>query len=263
MDALPGFADHVSSVAAHALALSAAASRAAGLAAPAMPGLAVTGPAAARAAHQLVSLASFPPLPGLEAALQAARSAESSARETSSDPPADPLVLAAAASSLAESCALLTERISAVAAHARSALGAAPQAPAPAAVAAPFPVRGSSRTVLVVEDDPVARALLVPPLAAAGFAVSSLVSGEEAAAADPDLFDVVVLDVDLPGRDGHSVLAAWNSRPSSRRSPRVVLSARSGPADRARSLGLGASAHLAKPISPERLLAVLEGLAPL
>jgi CheY-like chemotaxis protein len=58
---------------------------------------------------------------------------------------------------------------------------------------------------------------------------------------------LLVLDLDLPGRDGHALLAdrARDARLS--RVPAVVVTSSPAPADRERSLALGASLHVSKP----------------
>ena len=71
-------------------------------------------------------------------------------------------------------------------------------------------------------------------------------------------FDVVVLDIMLPGRDGLSVLRAMRS--SGITTPVVLLTARNDLGDRVEGLNLGADDYLAKPFFVEELAARLQAL---
>ncbi len=71
-------------------------------------------------------------------------------------------------------------------------------------------------------------------------------------------FDVVVLDIMLPGRDGLSVLRAMRS--SGITTPVVLLTARNELGDRVEGLNLGADDYLAKPFFVEELAARLQAL---
>ena len=71
-------------------------------------------------------------------------------------------------------------------------------------------------------------------------------------------FDVVVLDIMLPGRDGLSVLRAMRS--SGITTPVVLLTARNELGDRVEGLNLGADDYLAKPFCVEELAARLQAL---
>ena len=75
-------------------------------------------------------------------------------------------------------------------------------------------------------------------------------------------WDVVMLDLNLPARPGHEILAAMRASadPCVRRLPVVVLSHSVAEADVLRSYELGANSHIAKPQSLEELLDLVEAL---
>ncbi|MEH0970203.1 SpoIIE family protein phosphatase [Micromonospora sp. CPCC 205546] len=116
-------------------------------------------------------------------------------------------------------------------------------------------MEGGPATVLVVDDSPTKRYLLVSWLSRAGFAVLEAESGTEALArVGVDPVDLVVLDVRLPDLNGFEVCerikAAHPAMPVIHVSAHAV-----DVADRAQGLTRGADAYLAEPIEPEELVA--------
>ena len=106
--------------------------------------------------------------------------------------------------------------------------------------------------ILVVEDDPRIGPQLVAGLLKHGYdavLAADGPSGRSLLLDEP--FDLVVLDLMLPGADGFQLLEAWRSRSSV---PVVVLTARTGLEDRLRSFELGAVDWLPKPFFLEELL---------
>ena len=113
--------------------------------------------------------------------------------------------------------------------------------------------RVAHERVLVVDDEPAIRELVVTYLRAEGFDVEQAADGEGALAAfGRRPHDVVVLDLRLPGVDGLEVLRRLRSS-----SPVyiIVLTARADEADRVIGLELGADDYLTKPFSPRELAA--------
>jgi DNA-binding response OmpR family regulator len=107
--------------------------------------------------------------------------------------------------------------------------------------------------ILVVEDDLAVVQGLVRGLHRAGFAVSVAMDGAEGVRrALDEPFDLVVLDLMLPGKDGFSVLDGWRGRLSV---PVIVLSARTELTARVRSFDLGAVDYVPKPFWMEELVA--------
>ena len=108
------------------------------------------------------------------------------------------------------------------------------------------------RHILIVDDDDRIRDLLRRFLSRAGFRVT--VAQDAAAArrmAETLAFDLVVVDVMMPGEDGFS-LTRWLRKRSS--TPVLILTARGLPDDRIEGLSLGADDYLAKPFEPQELL---------
>lgn len=108
--------------------------------------------------------------------------------------------------------------------------------------------------ILVVDDEESIRVALAFLLERAGHRVEVAPTGEEALRRlEGEVFDLLVLDLRLPGMDGFALLERARGF---KVPPKVlVLSARDREADRAKALALGAQAFLGKPFRVEDLLA--------
>ncbi len=107
--------------------------------------------------------------------------------------------------------------------------------------------------VLIVEDEVKIARLVRDYLAEAGFGVSMAHNGPAALATfHSQRPDLVVLDLGLPGMDGHDVTRAIRSRSTV---PIIMLTARSEETDRIVGLELGADDYVVKPFSPRELVA--------
>lgn len=114
--------------------------------------------------------------------------------------------------------------------------------------------------ILVVEDEPKMARLLHRGLTERGNVVEVAPTGEAALAeAKVGDFDVVLLDVMLPGMDGFDVCRGL--RAEKVLAPVLMLTARNAVADRIHGLDAGADDYLAKPFSFEELLARVRALA--
>jgi two-component system, cell cycle response regulator DivK len=112
----------------------------------------------------------------------------------------------------------------------------------------------SGLSVLLVEDNPRNLKLARDVLEFAGFAVTVVMTGEEALpAARRGRPDVILMDLQLPGIDGHAALAQLRGDPSTAGIPVVAVSAFAMRADRERALGSGFDGYLEKPISVREL----------
>ncbi|MCP3138441.1 response regulator [Pyxidicoccus xibeiensis] len=115
-------------------------------------------------------------------------------------------------------------------------------------------VRGA---VLVVEDDPTHREILVEMLAGWGYEPLPVGSAEEAEfAVRNKRMDAAIVDVFLPGRSGATLMSRLRER-----FPQSVLigvSAMSDAAMARKCKGLGADLFIGKPLSPERLAEALQ-----
>jgi DNA-binding response OmpR family regulator len=108
--------------------------------------------------------------------------------------------------------------------------------------------------ILIAEDEERIVSFLEKGLRANGYTTVAVTSGTDAAAlARDDAFDLVILDLGLPGRDGRDVLRAVRSRGD--RLPIVVLTARDGADDTVGSLEQGANDYVTKPFRFDELLA--------
>lgn len=108
--------------------------------------------------------------------------------------------------------------------------------------------------VLAVEDDPRIARDLAAALTAAGFRVESAADGETAwFLGDTEDYDLVVLDLGLPGMDGLAVLKRW--RAGGRETPVLILSARGTWSERVEGIDAGADDYLPKPFRMEELVA--------
>ncbi len=108
--------------------------------------------------------------------------------------------------------------------------------------------------ILIIEDEKKTAAYLRKGLMESGFVVDVADEGEEGLLlASTEEYDLIILDVMLPQRDGWSVLAAI--RRSGKQTPVLFLTARDAVQDRVKGLELGADDYLVKPFAFSELLA--------
>jgi two-component system OmpR family response regulator len=109
--------------------------------------------------------------------------------------------------------------------------------------------------LLVVDDDPEIRDLLVQYLERAEFAVTAAASGAQMRVVlESGPVDLVVLDLMLPGEDGLAICRELRSSGFAT-VPILMLTARNEEADRVVGLEMGADDYLTKPFAPRELLA--------
>jgi PAS domain S-box-containing protein len=142
-----------------------------------------------------------------------------------------------------------------------------------AAVSKPFGAEPEGRAptlagtrVLLVEDDEDARALLRSILEGRGARVTAVASAAEAwAALEGAAHDVLVSDIGMPEEDGYSLVRRLREREArdGGKLPAVALTAYARDEDRTRALVTGFHAHVAKPVNPAELVAVVASLAAL
>jgi DNA-binding response OmpR family regulator len=113
--------------------------------------------------------------------------------------------------------------------------------------------------VLIVEDEKKIARFIHKALAAVGHTVDECHRGDDALSLAMDTpFDVIVLDIMLPGRDGLSVLRELRERRNL--TPVLLLTARGDVSDRVEGLNLGADDYLAKPFAMDELIARINAL---
>ena len=109
-------------------------------------------------------------------------------------------------------------------------------------------------TILVVEDDPDINALLAKIVAREGFQAVPAFSGTEALLqVERATFDLVLLDMMLPGMDGPGFVGQVRERGV--RTPIVVVSAKASTSDKVDMLKLGADDYVTKPFDPDEVAA--------
>lgn len=108
--------------------------------------------------------------------------------------------------------------------------------------------------ILIVEDEVKTADYLRKGLSVSGFVVDVAQQGEDGLhLAMTEYYDLIVLDVQLPGRDGWSILQSL--RRAGRQTPVLFLTASDTVADRIKGLDLGADDYLVKPFAFSELLA--------
>jgi two-component system KDP operon response regulator KdpE len=114
------------------------------------------------------------------------------------------------------------------------------------------------QNILVVDDEAPMRKLLSSNLKASGYAVSTAADGTEAIKLmEEHPFDLLLLDISLPGPDGLQVLDAVRR---DLRTPVLMLSGRSRERDKVGAFELGADDYVAKPFGIAELLARVRAL---
>jgi DNA-binding response OmpR family regulator len=113
--------------------------------------------------------------------------------------------------------------------------------------------------LLLVEDDPGLGPRLQTALNSAGYATDLSVDGIDAEAmGDIEPYDLVVLDLGLPGQSGLDVLNHWRQHDNA--TPVIILTARDGWEDKVAGFRAGADDYLAKPFQTEELLVRIEAV---
>ena len=121
-----------------------------------------------------------------------------------------------------------------------------------------LPDAGQPIPLLLIDDDRSLAVLLTEYCSAAGFSISSALSGEDGLARSRQQhFFLIILDVMMPGIDGFEVLKRLRQ---STNIPVLMLTTRDAGVDRVRGLEAGADDYLAKPFQPEELVARIRSI---
>lgn len=113
--------------------------------------------------------------------------------------------------------------------------------------------------VLIIEDEKLLADSLKALLESKGFEVESVYDGESGAEyAELGIYDLLILDVMMPGMDGYQV--ARHVRAKRCATPILMLTAKSGLEDRIEGLNAGADYYLTKPFDSRELLACINAL---
>jgi adenylate cyclase len=112
-------------------------------------------------------------------------------------------------------------------------------------------VTGEQASILVVDDDPVTRSMLSRSLEQRGHRVTTSKDGDDALdLVRAEGFDVILLDVLMPGLDGYQVLEQLKADPKLRHIPVVMVTSVDDIESAVRCIELGADDYLSKPIDP-------------
>jgi DNA-binding response OmpR family regulator len=115
--------------------------------------------------------------------------------------------------------------------------------------------------VLVADDDPVTRELIIYKLEAEGYETVVAEDGTSALAlAQEQAPDIVVLDVHMPGMSGFDVCRMMRTNPSVARIPVIMLTASVQEADIATGFDSGADDYVPKPFSPRELVSRIQAV---
>lgn len=115
--------------------------------------------------------------------------------------------------------------------------------------------------MLVVEDNPDAAEMIATLLSNQGASVRLAANGREALRClEEQACDVVLSDLDMPELDGFGLVRAMARKDNLRNIPAIALTAFARGGDRARALSAGFRQHVAKPVDPEELMAVVASI---
>jgi two-component system OmpR family response regulator len=118
---------------------------------------------------------------------------------------------------------------------------------------------GAAMRILLVEDDRMIGTAVAQALKDASYAVDWVTDGQTAIeAGDAELYDLLLLDLGLPGPDGLAVLRRF--RTTRQQLPVIIVTARDGVDDRIEGLDLGADDYMVKPFEVRELLARMRAI---
>jgi len=117
----------------------------------------------------------------------------------------------------------------------------------------------SARRALVVDDSPTVCKQLELELGAFNIQVEIAETGEQCLAVlDKHQYDIIFLDVVMPGADGYEVCKNIRKNSMTKRTPVIMLTSKSSSFDRVRGTLAGCNAYLTKPVDYEKFHKVLE-----
>ncbi len=124
------------------------------------------------------------------------------------------------------------------------------------------PIQSSHRRLLVADDEPHIRRILTTLLEMSNYTVDAVSDGTAALEllAGTVSYDLILLDIMMPGATGLEVLERMRSIPGRESAQVVILTAKGQDADRDRAFALGAADFVTKPFSPKKLLGRIEEL---
>ena len=121
----------------------------------------------------------------------------------------------------------------------------------------------SDPAVLVIDPDPSGGDYIRTKLIGSGYRVDHVATGTEAfALLAKSRYNCVILETQLPDKDGFEICNLLKQRQDRRRTASIILTASQNPLDRMRGALAGCDAFLNKPVKPDQLLQTLEKFLP-
>lgn len=115
-----------------------------------------------------------------------------------------------------------------------------------------------AKQILIVDDDEMVLMALEELLKPEGYKIDAVSRGVEALKKlDDNDYDLLMLDVIMPEMDGFELCRRIREKETYKETPIVFLTAKSRDEDRGQGLEAGANLFLSKPISPDKLLAIV------
>jgi len=137
-----------------------------------------------------------------------------------------------------------------------------PELPVPPVPPVPPPEPGALKA-LVVDDAAAVRKAMEIHLGVFGMAINFAETGEEALEfVKKTVYDIIFLDLMLPGIDGYQVCKKIKSHKTSKNTPVIMLTGKGGRIDKIRGTMAGASVFLTKPVQQEKLQQVIKEILP-
>ena len=129
----------------------------------------------------------------------------------------------------------------------------------PPPVSAPEEKPKQQYTALVIDDNAAIRKQLEIELRTSGIPSQAAESGEQALdIIESATFDLIFLDIMMPGIDGYETCGRIRSNPSYKRTPVIMLSGKTAPLDEVKGVIAGATTYLTKPIKHDEFQQVLQ-----
>ena len=116
-----------------------------------------------------------------------------------------------------------------------------------------------SKRILVIEDQEDNRRILRYMLKSADYEVVEAVTGEDGVAlAERERFDLILMDIQLPGLDGYEATRRIKANQALRHIPIIVVTSYALSGDDVKAFQAGCDAYVTKPFSPRQLLAKIQ-----
>jgi two-component system, cell cycle response regulator DivK len=120
-----------------------------------------------------------------------------------------------------------------------------------------------SKRILVVEDEEDNRRIVRDLLTSVGYEIIEAVTGEEGVkAAETQLPDLILMDIQLPGLDGYEATRRIKANPVLHHIPIIVVTSYALSGDDAKAFAAGCDGYVSKPFSPRALLAKIRQYLP-